>query len=244
LLNCVRFAITETIHPMTTELPSLDIEQARRNMVEQQIRPWEVLDQSVLDLLLVVRRELFVPPALRLLAFCDMEIPLRVDGVDTGECMFAPKVEARLLQELGIRAHEHVLEIGTGSGYMAALAAHKAQHVLTVEINPLLNAFGAANLRRNGVHNVRVETGDGSRGWAARAPYDVIIVSGGLPVMPPELPAQLKIGGRLAAIVGEAPAMAAQIVTRVTDSACETLKLFETVAKPLVNAPRPSAFRF
>jgi len=229
---------------MTSESPSLDIEQARRNMVEQQIRPWEVLDQSVLDLLLVVRRELFVPPALRLLAFTDMEIPLRIDGVDTGECMFAPKVEARFLQELGIRAHEHVLEIGTGSGFMAALAAHRAQHVVTVEINPLLAAFGAANLQRNGVHNVRVETGDGSRGWAARAPYDVIIVSGGLPVMPPELPAQLKIGGRMAAIVGEPPAMSAQIVTRVTESCYETLKLFETVARPLANALRRPAFRF
>jgi protein-L-isoaspartate(D-aspartate) O-methyltransferase len=213
-------------------------------MVEQQIRPWEVLDQSVLDLLLAVRRELFVPPAFRLLAFTDMEIPLRIDGVDTGECMFAPKVEARLLQELGIRAHEHVLEIGTGSGYMAALAAHKAQHVLTVEINPLLAAFGAANLQRNGVHNARVETGDGSRGWPARAPYDVIIVSGGMPVLPSELLTQLKIGGRLAAIVGEAPVMSAQIVTRVTDAGYETLRLFETVAKPLANAMRPSAFRF
>ncbi len=229
---------------MSSELPILDIEQARHNMVEQQIRPWEVLDQSVLDLLLVVRRELFVPPAFRLLAFTDMEIPLRIDGVDTGERMFAPKVEARLLQELGIRAHEHVLEVGTGSGYMAALAAHRAQHVLTIEISPLLAAFGAANLQRNGVHNVRVETGDGSRGWAARSPYDVIIVSGGLPVMPPELLAQLKIGGRLAAIVGEAPAMSAQIVTRVTETAFETLRLFETVAKPLTNALRPSAFRF
>jgi protein-L-isoaspartate(D-aspartate) O-methyltransferase len=229
---------------MTPDLPSLDIEQARLNMVEQQIRPWEVLDQSVLDLLLAVRRELFVPPAFRLLAFCDMEIPLRIDGVDTGECMFAPKVEARLLQELGIRAHEHVLEIGTGSGYMAALAAHKAQHVLTIEINPLLAAFGAANLQRNGVHNARVETGDGSRGWPARAPYDVIIVSGGLPVLPSELLTQLKIGGRLAAIVGQAPVMSAQIVTRVTDAGYETLRLFETVTKPLANAMRPSAFRF
>jgi protein-L-isoaspartate(D-aspartate) O-methyltransferase len=244
LLNFARFAITETKLLMTSELPSLDIEQARHNMVEQQIRPWEVLDQSVLDLLLVVRREQFVPPAFRLLAFTDMEIPLRIDGVDTGECMFAPKVEARLLQELGIRAHEHVLEIGTGSGYMAALAAHKAQHVLTIEINPLLAAFGAANLQRNGVRNARVETGDGARGWAARAPYDVIIVSGGLPVLPPELLAQLKIGGRLAAIVGEAPVMSAQIVTRVTETAFDTLRLFETVARPLANALRPSSFRF
>ena len=244
MLNFARFAITETKLLMTSELPSLDFEQARHNMVEQQIRPWEVLDQSVLDLLLAVRREQFVPPAFRLLAFTDMEIPLRIDGVDTGEWMFAPKVEARLLQELGIRAHEHVLEIGTGSGYMAALAAHRAQHVLSVEISPLLAAFGAANLQRNGVHNARVATGDGSRGWAARAPYDVIIVSGGLPVMPPELPVQLKIGGRLAAIVGEPPVMSAQIVTRVTESAYDTLKLFETVAKPLTNALRPSAFRF
>jgi protein-L-isoaspartate(D-aspartate) O-methyltransferase len=229
---------------MTNVQPALDIERARQNMVEQQIRPWEVLDQSVLDLLLLVRREEFVPPALRLLAFTDMEIPLRVDGVDTGECMFAPKVEARLLQELGIRAHEHVLEIGTGSGYMAALAAHKAQHVLTIEINPLLAAFGAANLRRNGVRNAHVETGDGARGWAAKAPYDVIIVSGGLPMLPPALLAQLKIGGRLAAIVGEAPVMSAQVVTRVTESAYDTLRLFETVAKPLANAVRPPGFRF
>jgi protein-L-isoaspartate(D-aspartate) O-methyltransferase len=230
--------------PMSAELPSLDIERARQNMVEQQIRPWEVLDQSVLDLLLLVRREQFVPPAYRLLAFTDMEIPLKVDGVDTGERMFAPKVEARLLQELGIRAHEHVLEVGTGSGYMAALAAHKAQQVLTIEIKPLLAAFGAANLERNGVRNVRVETGDGARGWPARAPYDVIIMSGGLPLLPPELPPQLKIGGRLAAIVGEPPVMTAQIITRLTESAYDTLKLFETVVKPLVNAPRPPRFRF
>jgi protein-L-isoaspartate(D-aspartate) O-methyltransferase len=229
---------------MTSDLPTLDIERARHNRVEQQIRPWEVLDQSVLDLLLIVRRELYVPPAYRLLAFTDMEIPLRIGGLDSGEHMFAPKVEARLLQELGIRAHEHVLEIGTGSGYMAALAAHRAQHVLTVEINPLLADFGAANLQRNGVRNARVETGDGARGWPARAPYDVIIVSGGLPMLPPELLAQLKVGGRMAAIVGEAPVMSAQIVTRVTDSAYDTLRLFETVAKPLVNAPRLPRFRF
>ncbi len=229
---------------MSSELPALDLERARHNMVEQQIRPWEVLDQSVLDLLLIVRRELFVPPAYRLLAFTDMEIPLRIDDVDSGEFMFAPKIEARLLQELGLRAHEQVLEIGTGSGYMAALAAHRAQHVLTIEIDPMLAEFGAANLRRNGVHNAQVVIGDGARGWAAKAPYDAIIVSGGLPVLPPELPAQLKIGGRLAVIVGQAPVMSAQIVTRVTETAFETLKLFETVVKPLRNAPQPSAFRF
>jgi protein-L-isoaspartate(D-aspartate) O-methyltransferase len=227
---------------------AFDVELARYNMVEQQIRTWEVLDQSVLDLLFVVKREEFVPPAYRRLAFADLEIPLRieVDGAvyDSGESMFAPKVEARILQELGIRPHEHVLEIGTGSGYMAALAAHKALHVLTVEIDERLARFGADNLARAGVRNVKVETGDGARGWPARAPYDVIIVSGGLPALPPGLLEQLKIGGRLAAIVGEAPVMTAQIVTRVTDSGYDTLKLFETNVKYLRNAWRPSTFRF
>jgi protein-L-isoaspartate(D-aspartate) O-methyltransferase len=221
-----------------------DIEQARRNMIEQQIRPWEVLDPSVLDLLLHVPREQFVPAHLRSLAFVDFELPLNVDGVVSGETMFAPKVEARLLQELGIHPHERVLEIGTGSGYMAALAAHRAQTVWSVEIDPRLAAFGAANLSRAGVRNARVEIGDAARGWAAHAPYDVIIVSGSLPLIPPALLAQLKPGGRMAAIVGAAPAMHAQIITRTTAESCEVLSLFETSAKPLRNALHPSAFRF
>jgi protein-L-isoaspartate(D-aspartate) O-methyltransferase len=219
-------------------------EKARYNMVEQQVRPWEVLDQSTLDLLLTVRREDFVPPQHRELAFMDLEIPLDVDGCRSGEFMFPPRVEARLLQELTIKPHEQVLEIGTGSGFMAALAAHKAQHVLTVEINETLARFGANNLACCGVRNAKVELGDGARGWKARAPYDVIIVSGSLPVLPDDLVAQLKLGGRLAAIVGDAPAMSAQIVTRVADNAFETLKLFETSVKPLRNAWRPSSFRF
>jgi len=219
-------------------------EQARINMIEQQIRPWEVLDQSVLDLLVQVRREQFVPPHLRALAFVDFELPLNIDGVVTGETMLAPKVEARLLQELGIHPHEHVLEVGTGSGYMAALAAHKAQTVWTIEIDPRLQAFGAANLARAGVRNARVEDGDGSVGWPAHAPYDVIIMSGSLPFLPEALLDQLKIGGRLAAIVGNAPAMSAQIVTRTGKSAFEPLALFETCAKPLRNAQHRPAFRF
>ena len=233
---------------MNTATVGLDVERARHNMIEQQIRTWEVLDQSVLDLLEVVKRETFVPPAFRLLAFVDMEIPLRIDvdgsTYDSGECMFTPKVEARFLQELAIRSHERVLEIGTGSGYMAALAAHKAQHVISVEIDERLQRFGAANLARAGARNVTVELGDGARGWSAKAPYDVIIVSGSLPAMPAELLAQLKIGGRLSAIVGSAPVMTAQIVTRVTESAYETLNIFETNVKPLRNAWQPSTFRF
>ncbi|MCX7902188.1 MAG: protein-L-isoaspartate O-methyltransferase [Burkholderiaceae bacterium] len=226
----------------------MDIEKARFNMIEQQIRPWEVLDQSVLDLLAVVRREEFVPPAYRLLAFADMEIPLRIphgNGVyDSGEAMFAPKIEARFLQEIALRAHEQVLEIGTGSGYMAALAAHKAHHVLTIEIDEHLARFATDNLARAGVRNVKVEVGDAALGWPAHAPYDAIIVSGGLPALPPALLEQLKIGGRLIAIVGEAPAMSAQIVTRVTESGFDTVQLFETIVKPLRNAWRPTRFRF
>jgi len=230
-----------TVQAMLSEA---DLEQARFNMIEQQIRPWEVLDQSVLDLLMRVRREDFVPPHLRALAFVDFELPLNIDGVVTGESVLAPKVEARLLQELGIHPHEQVLEIGTGSGYMAALAAHKAQTVWTIEIEPRLQAFGAANLARAGVRNARVEGGDAARGWAAHAPYDVIIVSGSLPMLPESLLDQLKIGGRMAAIVGTAPAMSAKIITRATKDSFEPLSLFETCVKPLRNAQHASAFRF
>jgi protein-L-isoaspartate(D-aspartate) O-methyltransferase len=222
----------------------LDFEKARFNMVEQQVRPWDVLDQSVLDLLFIVKREDFVPPAYRALAFSDMEIPLRIDGVDTGEAMWAPKLEARILQEVAIRPHENVLEIGTGSGYLSALLAHKGEQVSSVEINQRLKAFGEANLKRAGVRNVRLELGDGSLGWQARAPYDVIVVTGSVPVVPPSLKAQLRIGGRLAVIVGEDPVMAADIVTRVSEEGYDTVRLFETSVKPLRNALRPSSFRF
>ena len=224
--------------------PAFDFEKARYNMVEQQVRTWDVLDQSVLDLLFVVKREDFVPPAYRALAFADMEVPLTIDGWASGESMWAPKVEARFLQELAIRRHDRVLEIGTGSGYMAALLAHKADDVISVEIEARLKAFAEANLRRAGIHNVRLQLDDASRGFAPSAPYDVIVVTGSLPVMPPELTDQLKVGGRLAAIVGDDPAMVAQITTRVTADGYDTVKLFETSAKPLRNALRPSSFRF
>lgn len=222
----------------------MDFEKARFNMVEQQVRPWDVLDQSVLDLLFVVKREDFVPQAYRALAFSDMEIPLRLDGVDTGEFMWSPKLEARILQELAVKPHENVLEIGTGSGHLTALLAHKAHHVVSVEIDPRLAAFGAANLARAGVHNVRLESGDASRGWMSRAPYDAIVVTGSLPTVPAALRSQLKIGGRLAAIVGTDPVMSAEIITRVTDASFDTLRLFETSLKPLRDAEQPSSFRF
>jgi len=221
-----------------------ELEDARHNMIEQQIRPWEVLDQTVLDLLQVVPREQFVPPHLRSLAFVDFELPLNIDGVVTGQTMLAPKVEARLLQELGLRAHERVLEIGAGSGYMAALAAHRAQTVWSVEIDPRLAAFATANLARAGIRNAHVETGDAAGGWGAHEPYDAIIVSGGLAELPEALLGQLKVGGRMAAIIGKAPAMQAQIITRTTATSHEVLPLFETSTPLLRNAQRPSAFRF
>src|SRR5471032_1681143 len=150
----------------------MNTEQARYNMVEQQIRTWEVLDQNVLDLLMSVRREEFVPAAARALAFADLEIPL-----GHGEFMLAPKVEARILQEVAPRASDSVLEVGTGSGYMAALLASMARHVFSVEIRPELKLMGETNLRNQGFANVSVELGDGSRGWARHAPYDIIVLS-------------------------------------------------------------------
>ena len=222
----------------------LDFEKARYNMVEQQVRPWDVLDQSVLDLLFVVKRETFVPAPYQALAFTDMEIPLRLEGIDTGEFMWAPKLEARIVQEVALKPHETVLEVGTGSGYLTALLAHKAHHVLSIEIDPRLKAFAERNLARSGVHNVRVELGDGSHGWPTKAPYDVIVMTGSLPIVPSALQQQLRVGGRLAAIVGEDPVMTAQLITRAAETSFDVVKLFETSVKPLKNAARPSSFRF
>lgn len=221
----------------------MNIEKARFLMIEQQIRPWDVLDQDVLDLLVVVKREAFVPLAYRALAFADSEIPL-----PHGENMMTPKLEARILQELAIKKHENVLEIGSGSGYLAALLAYKARHVTTVEINPELKALAQKNLADYGVSNVDVLEGDGAQGYAGanqpNAPYDVIVVSGSLPVVPDGLLAQIKVGGRMFVIVGNAPAMTAQIITRISDISYDTVNLFETSLKPLRNALVPSQFKF
>jgi len=217
----------------------MNLEQARSNMVEQQIRPWEVIDQDVLDLLYVVPREDFVPLASRNLAFVDMEIPL-----GEGERMWAPKIEARALQALAVRKTERVLEVGTGSGYLTALLAHRAAQVRSVEIKPTLAAFGRANIERHGVDNVTLETGDAARGWPAGAPYDVIVLTGSLPILPQALLDQLAPGGRLFAVVGEAPIMTAQLVSCLAPGSFRTLGLFETVLAPLENCEQPSRFRF
>ncbi|HZW14057.1 MAG TPA: protein-L-isoaspartate O-methyltransferase [Noviherbaspirillum sp.] len=218
----------------------MNIEKARFNMIEQQIRPWDVLDMEVLDLLFVVKRENFVPEAYKNLAFMDTEIPL-----PGGECMFTPKLEARILQDVELKKHENVLEIGAGSGYMAALLAHRARHVTTVEIDPTLKAFAEKNLSANGVTNVDVVLGNGAQGWGgADAQYDVIVISGSLPVLPDTFLQQLKVGGRIFAILGEAPVMQAQIITRVSETAFSTVKTFETNVKPLHAALTPSHFVF
>lgn len=223
----------------------MNFEQARYHMIEQQIRPWEVLDTQVLALLAVVRREDFVPLAHKSLAFADLEIPLP-PGTHASQCMLSPKVEARLLQDLAVQKHEKVLEIGAGSGYMAALLAHRAQQVISLEIEPVLADMARENLQKAGVHNARVVQRDGSKPLDGdlAGPFDVIVLSGSVAQVPESLKAQLKVGGRLAAIVGSDPVMCATIVTRVSETAWRTAQDWETIAPRLQGFAEPSAFRF
>jgi protein-L-isoaspartate(D-aspartate) O-methyltransferase len=221
----------------------MNYEQARFNMIEQQIRPWDVLDPDVLTLLSVVHREDFVPLAWRESAFTDTEIPL-VEGGRDGKVMLQPKVEARLLQELRVAPHEHALEIGAGSGWFAALLAHRARQVHTVEIDPALASIAADNLRRAGVANVATVIGDGSAGLANAAPFDVIVLSGSVPQVPQGLLDQLKVGGRLVAIVGQMPVMRAILHTRIDAQHWRQTVLFDTVAPRLLGFPEPSRFQF
>jgi protein-L-isoaspartate(D-aspartate) O-methyltransferase len=223
----------------------MNYEQARFNMIEQQIRPWEVLDSQVLALLAVIKREDFVPTAYRSLAFADMEIPLSSHSkTQPGQCMLSPKVEARILQDLAVQKYEKVLEIGTGSGYMAALLGRRAAHVLTLEIEPELALQARKNLATQSLSNVEVRLADGANGAAAEGPFDVIVLSGSVAEVPQALLAQLKVGGRLAAIVGEEPMMRATFITRNSDSAWTTAEPWDTVAPRLVHFAEHSHFRF
>lgn len=217
----------------------MDFEHARHNMIEQQIRPWEVLDQRVLDLLGKVRREDFVPAVYQSLAFIDMEIPL-----GHGETMWSPKLEGRALQSLAIQPTDRVLEIGTGSAYFTALLASLAGEVLSIEIEPEFKAAAEQKLAAHGFANVRLEQGDGAQGWARSAPYDVIVLTGSTPVLPEAIQEQLKVGGRLFAVVGEAPAMQARLISRVGESAWRSEVLFETEVKALRHATQPERFVF
>ncbi|HSC00996.1 MAG TPA: protein-L-isoaspartate O-methyltransferase [Burkholderiaceae bacterium] len=217
----------------------MNLELARFNMIEQQIRPWNVLDPAVLSLLAVVRREDFMPSAYRALAFVDTEVPL-----PEGQCMLAPKVEARLLQETGVQRHERVLEVGAGSGFMAALLAHRARSVLSIDLYPSLVTMAAANLQRAGISNCKVRVLDGSRGVPDEAPFDVIVLSGSVNAVPQVLLDQLAPGGRLMAIVGDEPVMRAVRVQRLAASSFETRDLFDTVAPRLRGFGEPSRFHF
>ena len=215
------------------------IEQARFNMIEQQIRPWDVLDPKVLELLSVVKREDFVPEAHKALAFVDMEIPL-----GGGQCMLAPRVEARLVQEAAPQPHQKVLEVGTGSGYMAALLAGSALTVVTLEIDPQLAAQARANLKKAGITNVEVREADGAKGLPGEAPFDVILLSGSVAEVPQALLSQLKIGGRLVAVVGGEPMMRATVVTRTGEAAFTTAQRWDTVVPRLQHFAEPSRFAF
>ncbi len=220
-------------------MTAMSVEQARLNMIEYQIRPWEVLDQDVLDLLYAVKREDFAPPAYGMLAFSDLEIP-----IGQGERMWPPKLEARVLQELAVKPTDQILEIGTGSGYFTALLAHRAQHVYSVEIHAELKASAEANLRRAGVANATLELGDGARGWTKHAPYDIIVLTGSTPELPQQFLQQMKAGARLFAVVGKPPVMAARLVTCTGEGVYNSIDLLETQIAPLTNALEGERFSF
>lgn len=216
-----------------------NVEQARYHMIEQQIRPWNVSDPAVLDLLASVKREDFVPLAQKSLAFVDMAIAL-----PGGQSMLSPRVQARLLQDAAVQPTDKVLEIGTGSGYMTALLAHQAQRVVSLEINPEIADMARDNLQRAGIHNVEVRQADGSKGTPAEAPFDVILLSGSVAEVPQSLLNLLKVGGRLVAIVGEEPIMHAQVITRTSETNFTSVDKWDDNAPRLLNFPQPSAFKF
>ena len=214
------------------------MEQARFNMIEQQIRPCEVLEGRILELLKHVRREYFVPADKKKLAFADMEIPLGY-----GAKMWSPKLEARVVQELHLTGNEAVLEVGTGSGYLTALLSVLAKQVASVEIVPELSAMAKQNLAACHRNNIILETGDASHGWGGGT-YDVIVLTGSTPVLPKEFQSSLNVGGRLFAIVGDAPLMEAKLITRVARDTFETVTIMETCVEPLQNAEQPKRFVF
>lgn len=215
-----------------------DVEQARFNMIEQQIRPWEVLDGTVLDLLSKVPREAFVPDQYRGLAFADIEIPLGAN-----QSMLSPKMEGRILQSLEIKRTDKVLEIGTGSGYLTALLASLAGEVHSVEINAEFSRQAYERLSQQHLNNVTLHIGDGARGWPDNGPYDVIVFTGSL-ALPPLAAQQLNIGGRLFAVIGEPPVMEATLIRRISADSFRQDVIFETSLPRLENAPQPEKFSF
>ncbi|MBI3144563.1 MAG: protein-L-isoaspartate O-methyltransferase [Pseudogulbenkiania sp.] len=219
----------------------MDFENARFNLVEQQIRPWDVLDPKVLDLLFHVKREDFVPDDKRTLAFVDTELPLL-----NGHKMLQPKVEARLVQDLGLKPEDKVLEIGTGSGHVTALLASLSRHVYSVDLDPAMKEMAAQNLKKAGVANVTLIEGNGIDGYAAQAPFDAILVGGSLPVVPDSLKQQLAVGGRMILVVGDEPVMTTKLVERESETVFRETGLFEICIPRLAHseAVEPERFTF
>lgn len=217
----------------------MDFEVARTNMVESQIRTWDVLDQRILDVLLDLRREDFVPDAYRHLAFGDLDLPL-----GHGQFMLSPKLEARLVQELGVMPEDRVLEVGTGSGYATALLCRLAAHVHSVDVIPELSRAAATRLAAHDIRNATLEIGDAAAGWERHAPYDAIVLGGSVPVLPDAFRHQLAVGGRLVAVIGRAPAMTATLVRCVSPGVFNDTGLFETSIPPLLHAREPARFVF
>ena len=217
----------------------MDLAQARFNMIEQQIRTWHVLDSDVLQRLQEIKREEFLPETSRGLAFVDMEVPL-----GNGQVMLSPRIEARIIQDLELKPTDKVLEIGTGTGYLTALLASFAQHVHSVDIDPEMSALATKNLSAHNIRNVTLSVGDGSQGWDKFAPYDVIVITGSLPVLPETFKQQLAQGGRLFAILGDAPAMSATLISRISTDTFTSRQLFETCTPLLTHAKQPERFAF
>jgi len=217
----------------------MNLEQTRFNMVAQQIRTWNVLDDNVLDLLYKIKREEFIPTENRAMAFVDMEIPLGY-----GQVMLTPKMEARIVQELHVKKTDKILEVGSGSGYLTALLADQGAHVYSVEIIPELKTFAENNLKAHEITNVTIELGDAARGWPKNEPYDVIVLTASTPALPDVFQESLNPGGRLFAIVGEDPVMEALLITCIAPGKFTTTRLFETSTPPLINALQPTRFTF
>lgn len=214
-----------------------NVELTRNNMIEQQIRPWDVLDMRVLELLKKIKREQFVPSDRQAMTFMDIEIPL-----GHGAFMWQPKMEARALQALKVRGSDHALEVGSGSGYLTALLSRQAARVTSVEIVPELHAFAGKNLEAHHIDNVKLELGDAAQGWPGS--YDVIVLTGSVPVLPEAFQNSLKPGGRLFAIVGDAPAMQARLIVCETPGIYTSSNLFETSVAPLQHVLQPERFKF
>jgi len=220
-------------------MSTMNLAQARHNMIEQQIRPWDVLDQRVLELIDGLPRDKFVPQAYLKLAYADINVPL-----NHGQIMMPPKVEARMLQALNITPSDTILEVGTGSGYVTALLARSGKHVYSVDVYPDFVDSTGRKLAELDIANVTLENGDAVGGWDSHGPYDVIAITGSLPVLPDTFLQSLKIGGRLFVVTGQEPVMVARLITRTAEQGWAEQTLFETVLPPLVNAPQPQRFIF